>query len=202
MMLYKSSRGYKKASQGSHEIKTYKLKLENLQTLKDAAHKLRDSISQEQEKSESLKAQIKEMERNIQGVEDKILHTETTLKELQKLLDQISTSTTARSTLFKLQQTQYVALAEENEDTDDELKEWQSKFEERIALLQSKISKLEREMNDEETRSSTFSQTINESMREIGKLQAKADLMLTYHRGMNVIQGYKRLLGPPCIQTY
>ncbi|ONK67896.1 uncharacterized protein A4U43_C05F4920, partial [Asparagus officinalis] len=64
--LYKSSRGYKKASQGSHEIKTYKLKLENLQTLKDASHKLRDSISQEQEKSESLKAQIKEMERNIQ----------------------------------------------------------------------------------------------------------------------------------------
>ncbi|ONK72806.1 uncharacterized protein A4U43_C04F23430 [Asparagus officinalis] len=30
-------------------------------------------------------------------------------------------------------------------------------------------------MNDEETRSSTFPQTINESMREIGKLQAEAD---------------------------
>lgn len=76
---------------------------------------LRDSISQEQEKSESLKAQIKELERNIQDVEDKILHTETTLKELRKLQDQISTRTTARSTLFKLQQTQYAALAEENE---------------------------------------------------------------------------------------
>ncbi|PKA59648.1 DNA repair protein RAD50 [Apostasia shenzhenica] len=157
------------------EIKTYKLKLENLQTLKDAAYKLRDSISQDQEKTEFLKAQIKELEKNIHAVENKILHTETTLKELRILQDQISTHTTARSTLFKLQQTQYTALAEENEDTDEELKEWQTKFEDRIALLQSKISKLEREMGDEETKSALLSQTINDSMREIGKLQAEAD---------------------------
>ncbi|XP_073116824.1 DNA repair protein RAD50 isoform X2 [Elaeis guineensis] len=159
----------------AQEIKTYKLKLENLQTLKDAAYKLRDNIAQDQEKAEFLKTQIKELERDIQGVEGKILHTETTLKESRKLQDQISTTTTARSTLFKLQQTQYAALAEENEDTDEELKEWQTKFEERIAILETKISKLEREMNDEETKSSLLSQTINDSTREIGKLQAEAD---------------------------
>lgn len=159
----------------AQEIKTYKLKLENLQTLKDAAYKLRDSISQEQEKSESLKAQIKELERNIEGVEGKILHTETTLKELQKLQDQISTSTTKRSTYFKLQQTLYAALAEEIEDTDEELKEFQDTFEQKIAELESKIKKMERDMVDEETKSSTYLKTINESMREIGKLQAEAD---------------------------
>ncbi|KAG1331800.1 hypothetical protein COCNU_02G017680 [Cocos nucifera] len=159
----------------AQEIKTYKLKLENLQTLKDAAYKLRDNIAQDQEKAEFLITQIKELERDIQGVEGKILHTETTLKESRKLQDQISTTTTARSTLFKLQQTQYAALAEENEDTDEELKDWQTKFEERIAILETKISKLEREMNDEETKSSLLSQTINDSMREIGKLQAEAD---------------------------
>ncbi|XP_019707581.1 DNA repair protein RAD50 isoform X3 [Elaeis guineensis] len=136
---------------------------------------LRDNIAQDQEKAEFLKTQIKELERDIQGVEGKILHTETTLKESRKLQDQISTTTTARSTLFKLQQTQYAALAEENEDTDEELKEWQTKFEERIAILETKISKLEREMNDEETKSSLLSQTINDSTREIGKLQAEAD---------------------------
>lgn len=62
-------------------------------------------------------------------------------------------------------------------DTDEELKEWQTKFEERIALLQSKTSKLEREMIDEETKSSTLSRTINDCMLEIGKLQAEADVM-------------------------
>lgn len=76
---------------------------------------LRENIAQDQEKSEFLKAQIKELERNIEGIENKILHAETTLKELRKLQDQISTRTTARSTLYKLQQTQYAALAEENE---------------------------------------------------------------------------------------
>lgn len=76
---------------------------------------LRENIAQDQEKSESLKAQIKELERTIEGVENNILHAETTVKELRKLQDQISTKTTARSTLYKLQQTQYAALAEENE---------------------------------------------------------------------------------------
>lgn len=76
---------------------------------------LRENIAQDQEKSEFLKAQIKELEGNIEGIENKILHAETTLKELRKLQDQISMRTTARSTLYKLQQTQYAALAEENE---------------------------------------------------------------------------------------
>ncbi|KAJ1696950.1 hypothetical protein LUZ63_005462 [Rhynchospora breviuscula] len=165
------------------EIKTYKLKLENLQTVKDAAFKLRDNMSQDQEKSEALKAQMKDLEGSIEGTEMKIMQTETTLKELRKLQDQISTHTTARSTLFKLQQTQYAALAEENEDTDEELKEWQTKFEERIALLETKINKLEREVSDEETNSTLLSQSINDSMREIGKLQAEAEAhMISRHK--------------------
>ncbi|KAK8943466.1 DNA repair protein RAD50 [Platanthera guangdongensis] len=166
----------------SHEIKAYKLKLDHLQTLKDAAYKLRDSISQDQGKTESLKNQIKELESSIHGVETKILHEETTLKDLRKLQDHISTHTTARSTLFKLQQTQYAALAEENEDTDEELKEWQTKFEERIALLQGKISKMEREMSDEDTKSTFLSQAINDSMREIGKLQAENEAHMSLRR--------------------
>ncbi|XP_074570260.1 DNA repair protein RAD50 [Curcuma longa] len=166
----------------AQEIKTYKLKLENLQTLKDVAYKLRENIAQDQEKSESLKAQIKELERTVEGVENDILHAETTVKELRKLQDQISMKTTARSTLYKLQQTQYAALAEENEDTDEELKEWQSKFEERITLLETKINKLEREMNDEETKSSLLLQTINDTTREIGKLQAEADAHMSLRR--------------------
>lgn len=76
---------------------------------------LRDNISQDQEKSEALKAQMKDLEGSIEATEMKIMQMETTLKELRKLQDQISTHTTARSTLFKLQQTQYAALAEENE---------------------------------------------------------------------------------------
>lgn len=62
-------------------------------------------------------------------------------------------------------------------DTDEELKEWQTKFEERIGLLETKVGKLEREMNDEETKSSLLLQTINDCTREIGKLQAEADVI-------------------------
>nr|XP_048333256.1 DNA repair protein RAD50 isoform X2 [Ziziphus jujuba var. spinosa] len=159
----------------AQEIKTYKLKLEHLQTLKDAAYKLRESISQDQEKTESLKGQMQELERNIQDVDAKIHNAEVTLKDLRKLQEQISTKTAERSTLFKEQQKQYAALAEENEDTDEELKEWKTKFEERIALLESKISKLEREMNDSETKSSFLKKTINEHIWEISKLQMEAE---------------------------
>ncbi|XAR48806.1 hypothetical protein NMG60_11031756 [Bertholletia excelsa] len=164
---------YKEQAQ---EIKTYNLKLENLQTLKDAAFKLRESISQDQEKTETLKSQMQDLERNMQDVDAKIHHTEVTLKDLRKIQEQISTKTAERSTLFKEQQKQYAALAEENEDTDEELKEWKTKFEERIALLESKISKLEREMNDTEIESTSLKQKIDEYIRETSRLQTEAEV--------------------------
>ncbi|XP_022146955.1 DNA repair protein RAD50 [Momordica charantia] len=163
----------------AHEIKTYKLKLENLQTLKDALLQLRESISQDEEKTESVKSQMQELEKNIQDIDAKIHHAETILKDVRKLQDQISTKTAERSTLFKEQQKQYAALAEENEDTDEELKEWKTKFEERIAILESKVSKLEREMNDMETKSSFLKQTINEYIWEISKLQTEAEVHMS-----------------------
>ena len=63
-------------------------------------------------------------------------------------------------------------------DTDEELKEWQTKFGERILLMETKIGKLEREMNDEKTNSSLLSVSMNDLTREIGKLQAEAEVML------------------------
>ncbi|KAH9318277.1 hypothetical protein KI387_020046, partial [Taxus chinensis] len=172
----------------AQEIKMYKLKLENLQTLKDAAYKLRESIEQDQEKVACVKIQIQELEKTIQNIQTKIDQTEITLKDLRKLQDEVRMKETKRSTLFELQQTQYAALAEENEDTDEELREWQTKFEERIAHLKSKISKLERELNDTSTESAVLTKTINDTCRDMGKLQAEADahLSLRHDRDKNI----------------
>lgn len=76
---------------------------------------LRESIAQDQERTESLKIQMQELDGSIQNMDAKIHNTEATLKDLRKLQDQISTKTAERSTLFKEQQKQYAALAEENE---------------------------------------------------------------------------------------
>jgi DNA repair protein RAD50 len=159
----------------AQEIKNFRLKLENLQTVKDQAYKLRENIAQDEEKSDASKSQMEQLKAKIQGIENEILHMKTNLDELRRLQGQISTKATERSTLFTLQQQQYAALSEENEDTDEELMEWQSKFEERIALLETKISKLGREMDDEAAETSRLSHTISVLTREIGKLQAEAD---------------------------
>lgn len=63
-------------------------------------------------------------------------------------------------------------------DTDEELEEWKTKFEERILLLEVKIKKLEREMNDIETKSSSLNQLIKDSIRDISKLQTEAEVKL------------------------
>lgn len=157
------------------EIKTYKLKLENLQTLKDAAYKLRESIVQDQEKTETLKNQMQELEREIKNVDGKIHHTESTLKDLRKLQDQIATKSGERSTLLLEQQKRYRDLAEENEDTDEELTEWKNKFDERIAILESKTIKLERELKDTEDKRNFNEEMIKENIKEIAKLQTAAD---------------------------
>ncbi|KAL5781374.1 hypothetical protein ACOSP7_006403 [Xanthoceras sorbifolium] len=178
----------------AQEIKTYKLKLENLQILKDAAYKLRESIAQDEEKTESLKNQMDGLERNIQDVDAKIHYTEATLEDLRKIQDQISTKTAQRSTLFKEQQKQYAALAEENEDTDEELKEWKTKFEERIAILENKISKLEREMKDKDTESSALNKAIINYISEISKLEieAKAHMALKDERDSTIQKLFAR----------
>lgn len=55
--------------------------------------------------------------------------------------------------------------------------EWQTKFEERIATLETKISKLGRDMDDEAAKSSSLPQKISELTHHIGKLQAEADVI-------------------------
>ncbi|KAH9680398.1 DNA repair protein RAD50 [Citrus sinensis] len=161
----------------AQEIKTYKLKLENLQTLKDAAYKLRESISQDQEKTEALKNQMQELEKSIQDIDAKIHHTELTLKDLRKMQDQISTMTARRSTLFEQQQKQYAALAEEIEDTDEELKNWKNNFEGIVAKRESDISKLEREKNDMDTKIKFLEQNIDAYTAEITNLLSEAGVI-------------------------
>ncbi|GAB2295676.1 DNA repair protein rad50 [Dionaea muscipula] len=179
----------------AQEIKTYKLKLENLQTLKDAAYELRRSIAQDQEKTESLKTQMHELERELEDVDAKIAHTETTLKELQKLQNQIMKKTAERSTLFKEQQKQYAALAEENEDTDEELREWKTKFDQRISRLDIMIEKLKRENVDIDTQSSFLKESINSYIWDISKLQmeAEAHTSLKHERDSTIQKLFARL---------
>lgn len=161
------------------EIKTFRLKLENLQTVKDQAHKLRENIAQDQEKSDASKSQMEQLKEKICGTEREILQMETSLDELRRLQGQIDIKATERSTLLTQQHEKLAALSEENEDTDEELMEWQTKFEERIALLETKISKLVRDMDDEASYSSVLSKQNSELTHEIGKLQAEADAHLT-----------------------
>ncbi|XP_050216899.1 DNA repair protein RAD50 [Mercurialis annua] len=159
----------------AQEIKTFKLKLENLQTLKDSAYKLRESITQDEERTESLKVQIQELENKVQNIDLKIQQSETTMKDLRKLQEQIMTKTVERRTLFKEQQRQYEALEEENEDPDEDLMEWKTKFDEKVAQLDSSISKLEREMEDMEIKSSFRKKCITEYTREISRLETEAE---------------------------
>ncbi|XP_006647285.1 DNA repair protein RAD50 isoform X1 [Oryza brachyantha] len=166
----------------AQEIKTFRLKLENLQTLKDQAYRLRDNIAQDQEKSDALKIQMEELRTNIQGVEDKVRRTEKSLTDLRGLQQEIKSGSSARTTYFTLQQQQYAALSEENEDTDDELREWQMKFEERIASLDIKISKLQRDVDDENTTRSSLDEAINGLSQDIGRLQAEADAHMSLKR--------------------
>ncbi|WZZ39670.1 hypothetical protein YC2023_035929 [Brassica napus] len=159
----------------AQEIKTYKLKLENLQTLKDAAYKACWIFTCLTLFIIFAFSQMSELESSIQKVDAEVHNKEMMLKDLRKLQDQVSRKTAERSTLFKEQQRQYAALPEENEDTMEELKEWKSKFEERIALLETKIRKMERELDDTATTISSLHNAKTNYMLEISKLQTEAE---------------------------
>lgn len=68
-------------------------------------------------------------------------------------------------------------------DTDEELEEWKSKFAQRISLLDSKISRLEREMKDTDTDIPIQRKTISDCIREISRLEAEAEVKFLEHIG-------------------
>lgn len=63
-------------------------------------------------------------------------------------------------------------------DTDEELTEWKNKFDERIAILESKTIKLERELKDTEDKRNFNDEMIKENIKEIAKLQTAAEVIL------------------------
>ncbi|KAL8227333.1 hypothetical protein R6Q57_017165 [Mikania cordata] len=162
----------------AQEIKLSQKDLEKLQLLKDSAYKLRQSITQDQEESERLGSKMLDLEQNIQNMDAKIRQTEATLKELQKLQDQVATKTAQRSTLFQEQEKRYRDLEEENDDPDEDLREWNTKFSERIAVLQDKINKSKRAIEDIETKSSFSQQQINDNIAKISKCQTEVEIIV------------------------
>nr|GEU84341.1 DNA repair protein RAD50 [Tanacetum cinerariifolium] len=159
----------------AQEIKLSQKDLEKLQLLKDAAYKLRQSITQDQEESEVLGSKIHGLEQNVKDVDTKLLQNEATIKELRKLQDQVSTKTAERSTLFQEQEKRYKDLREENDDSDEDLREWKDKFSVTIASLEDKIQKLTREIKDIETKSSVSQEQIEDCMKKVSKLQTEAE---------------------------
>lgn len=159
----------------AQEIKTYRLKLEHLQTLKDSAYKLRESIAQDHERAESLRIKMQDLEREIQDVESKIHFTEIKQKDLLKLQEQMTEKSATRSALFAEKESRHGSLQDEIEDSDEELEEWRVKFDEKVAQQESQISKLERELNDLKETEKILNERIIQYITEISKLQTEAD---------------------------
>ncbi|KAI7751947.1 hypothetical protein M8C21_008269, partial [Ambrosia artemisiifolia] len=159
----------------AQEIKLSQKDLEKLQLLKDAAYKLRQSITQDQEESERLGSKMQDLEQNIQNVDTKIRQTEATLKEFRRLQDQVAIKTAERSTLLKEQDQRQRDLEEEITDTDEELREWNARFRENIAVQEDKINKLKREIEDIEMKSSNSQQQINDYIAIVSKLQTELE---------------------------
>lgn len=178
----------------AQEIKLSQKDLEKLQLLKDAAYTLRQSISQDQEESERLGSKMQDLERNVQDVDTKIRQTEATLNELRKLHGQVANKTAERSTLFEEQERRHRDLEEENDDPDEDLREWNAKFSERIAVLDDKINKSKREVEDLETKSSLSQKQINDYAVKVSKLQTEAEsyMSLKKERDMKIQELYRQ----------
>ncbi|KAK1435336.1 hypothetical protein QVD17_01097 [Tagetes erecta] len=178
----------------AQEIKLSQKDLEKLQLLKDAAYKLRVSITQDQEESERLGSKMQDLEQNIQNVDSKIRQTEGTLKELRKLQDQVKTKTAERSTSYREQEQRHKDLDEEIDDTDEDLTEWNSNFSKRIAVLQDKNTKSERDIEDLETQSSNSEKKINDYIAKISQLQTEVQIYmrLKEERDLTIQELYKQ----------
>lgn len=163
---------HKEQAQG---IKVYKLKLDNLRNLKDAAHKFHENVEQDQGKANFLRHQIRELEKTITDSRRKINVMEEGLKDYSKLKEEINVKESVRKMLKKQKDEQQQALHEEIEDTDEDLLTWQKDFNENLAKLRQNLMGSERNLKDAEVdlRKISDQHTRNYSLQ--GKLQAEVE---------------------------
>lgn len=178
----------------AQEIKLSQKDLEKLQLLKDASLKLRQSITQDHEESERLGSKMQDLQLNIDDVNIKIRITEAALKEKRTLQEQVNTKTAERKTLFQVQEQRHGDLEEENADSDEDLKEWNEKFNTRIAVLQQKIDQSMRDISDLDTRSSHSQKQINDYIGKVSKLEKEVENYndLKKERDLTIKELYRR----------
>lgn len=75
---------------------------------------LRESIAQDEAKTETLNCQMQELDMKIQNIDREINQTEPLLKDLKKLESQIATKTGERKSKYEELQKRKAALTEEN----------------------------------------------------------------------------------------
>lgn len=156
-------------------IKMYKLKLENLRTLKDAAHKFQENIDQDQGKSEFLGKQIRDLEKTISDSRRRISLMEEGLKEYGELKRKMDINKSERRMLKKQKDEQYQALGEEITDPLEELLGWQNNYSDHIAELRQSQMTLERNLDDAEAGVKELADQHSRSCTLQGKLQAEVE---------------------------
>ncbi|CAM6096053.1 unnamed protein product [Calypogeia fissa] len=160
----------------AQEIKMYKLKLENLQNLKDAAYKLRENMDQDHQRAVHLRSLIHDLEMKITNSQKERQSLEASLEQLRLLQNQIDVREAKREMLVKLKAKQYQDLEEENDDTDEELANWQTQFQTEIGSLTLNISKLERELSDSDRKIQVLIENYSKDSQLKGRLQAELEV--------------------------
>eukprot|EP00850_Spirogloea_muscicola_P018610 SM000172S03083 [mRNA] locus=s172:238718:247159:+ [translate_table: standard] len=156
-------------------LKEYKLKLDHLQTLRDAAYRLKENVEVDKQKSDHLQAHIKELEDKIKAAQTRIEDVEGLLKRMQSLQDDVQKKEAARSVLVRQKVQQYNELEEASDDTLEELEEWQAKFGETVGTMRLNISKMERETSDIRAQLDNDKAAYMRNLTSKGRLQSEAD---------------------------
>ncbi|KAG6386852.1 hypothetical protein SASPL_152029 [Salvia splendens] len=148
-----------------------------LQKINPQAGELRESIAQYEARTATLNSQIEELDPKIQNIDREINKTELLLKDLRELQGQIATKSGKENPSLRMFTSAIVTLMRKVKVyTDEELNEWKSKFDERIAVLETKVNKLLREKMDNKETSRHLEDDIAKNIKEIAKLQALIEI--------------------------
>lgn len=153
-------------------IKEYKLKLEHLQTLRDAAMRLQESIESDRGKSTHVQAQIGRLAQMIEGAQSKITELEDRTKGMRRLQAEIDVLNSKREVLAKQRDQQYADMESEADETDEGLERWRAEFETQLAEMKLRIAREERELSDARMQNKGEKERYNRDCQQQGRLQA------------------------------
>ncbi|GBF92537.1 DNA repair protein [Raphidocelis subcapitata] len=159
----------------TQELKEAKLKLENLKTHKDAAHKLRSQIASGRSNVAAAEAEISELRSKMEEIESQMAALDAKLDRITAINEGQAKIDAQLSVIQRQAAEQMARLTVEFEEPTEEMEEWLARYDSQLRERQAEAAELSRQAGSKRLEAEALKEQYSKACKRHGRLAAEAE---------------------------